>query len=275
MTIKVKLGPVATLQTSGKLIGVHKPVPKEAKTSLVAPGTTEKVKQYYIPESLVGQDLTADQLLTRDMCDTVVAIKDKITSETSVTALPESILDDIKGSALPKNVMNITVHTAADADSQMFPLKDAQSYVFYPDEKDPDNIQNYNLLAGILRGSDLAFVSVMNLQNHEGLFRLQMWRDRIILVKQGWPEGINEHTPPTEGEFSVAPVPQQVIDKAIKGFTKLVEPIEAETYKNRVLQEKLALKAAVDSGEVVETVKATPEVSVASLDALLDMFNDD
>lgn len=273
LTVKLKLGDFASLQTTGKLIGIHKTVPQEAKTKLVAPGTTEPVKQYYIPASLVGQDVTAEQLLTREQCDTAVIIKDKVTSETAVTVLDKDAFNKIQESELPKNVMNVTVHSRGDVDQAMFPLKDGQSYVLYPDTKDPDNVQNYNLLAGVLSKSDLAFCSLVNLQGHEGLFRLDMWRGRIVLIKQGFPDMINPHEPPTEDEFAVAPIPDHVIEKAVKGFSKMVESIDPDTYRNRMVEEKLALKAAADSGEVV--VKPAPKPKgPSSLDSILDMFDD-
>lgn len=271
-TIKVKLGDFATLQTTGNLIGIHATTPQAAKTHLVAPGTTEQVKQFYIPASLVGQDVKAEQLLTRDMCDSAVIIKDKMTAEVATTVIPKDAAEAIHNSGLPKNVMNVTVHTQADVDAVMFPMKDTQSYVFYPALKDPDNVQNYNLLAGILNDSDLAFCSVVNLQNHEGLFRLQMWRGRIVLVRQGWPEQINPHKAPTEDEFGVAPIPAAVVEKAVKGFNKMVEPLDPETYRDRILAEKVALKEATDNGTVVVKEKAQPTSS--SLEDLLAAFDD-
>jgi hypothetical protein len=276
-TIKLKLGAVATLQTTGKLIGIHKPVPKEAKTSLVAPGTADPVKQFYVPESLVSagvSSFTRDQLLTAADCDRVVAIKNQMTGETEYTPIPKEALKEVAKSDLPKNIMNVTVHTVDDIDQVMFPMKDAQSYVFYPNSKDPDNLTNYTLLVAVLNRSDLAFASVVNLQNHEGLFRLQMWRGRIALVRQGWPDGINEHENPSEDEFKVAPIPDAVIEKAIKGFTKMVEPIDPDTYKDRILAEKVALKTAIDKGEAPVVAEAK-EVSVDALSALLDAFGED
>lgn len=272
MVIKLKLGDFASLTTTGKLVGIHKSKPKEAKTKLLAPGTTEQVRQFYIPESLVGQDVKADQLLTRDMCDNGVVIKDVINSTTAVTVVDSEAFAAVQESALPKNVMNVTVHTRADVDEAMFKAPEGQSFVFYPDLKDPDNVQNYNLLAAVLTNSNLAFCSIVNLQNHEGLFRLDMWRDRIILVKQGFTDQINEHKPPAEGEFDVAPIPEKVIEKAIKGFGKMVEPIDPATYRDRMTEEKVALKVAADNGEVV--VKPEPVKGPSALDALMDLFGD-
>jgi hypothetical protein len=197
-----------------------------------------------------------------------------MTGETEYTPIPKEALKEVAKSDLPKNIMNVTVHTVDDIDQVMFPMKDAQSYVFYPNSKDPDNLTNYTLLVAVLNRSDLAFASVVNLQNHEGLFRLQMWRGRIALVRQGWPDGINEHENPSEDEFKVAPIPDAVIEKAIKGFTKMVEPIDPDTYKDRILAEKVALKTAIDKGEAPVVAEAK-EVSVDALSALLDAFGED
>jgi len=268
-TIKVKLGDFATLQSTGLLSGIHKPTPKEAKAHLVTPDTQERVKQFYVAESKVGQKLCPTDLLTAAECGRAVSVKDKMTDVTDVTVLNVDALADAQVSSLPKNIMNVTVHTAAAVDDAMFPEKDGQSYVFYPDKKDPDNIQNYNLLFEILKRSDLAFCSVVNLQNHEGLFRLQVWRGRIVLVKQGFSDRIVEHTVPSEGEFAVAPIPESVITKALKGFAKMSEPLDPVTYRDRVLEEKLAVKAAADNGEVV-AAKAAPAVKPST--SLEDLF---
>lgn len=276
--IKLRLGEFVSLQSTGKLVGVHRPAPKEAKTHLVTPDTHEQVKQYYIPESLVGtnEPISPVSLFTRYDCETAVIIKDKVTDTTTVTILPKENVDEIHKSDLPKNIMNVTVHTQADADAMMFQMKDTQSYVFYPHLKDPDNVQNYQLLLEVLKRSDLAFCSIVNLQNHEGLFRLRVWRDRIVLVRQGYPDSIVEHAPPTEDEFLMtAPLPDKVVDKAINGFSKMVEPLDPETYRNRILAEKVELKEQVDAGSV-ETVEVKPvKAAVSSLEDLLAAFGDD
>jgi hypothetical protein len=275
-TIKLKMGELINLQTSGQLFGIHKPVPKEAKTSLVAPDTLEPVKQFYVPQSkLMESAVPTSALLTRGDCVTANVIKDKVTSDTSITVLPDEHLDSIKDSSLPKNVMTVTVHRKEDADEAMFPLKESQSYVFYPNLEDPDEVQNYQLLVGIISDSKYTFCSVVNLQGHEGLWRLDVWRGRLTLVRQGFPDGLQEHEPPVEGEFGVVAVPESVIGKAVKGLSKFVEPIDPDTYRDRILAEKIELKGAVDSGEVQPVVeKETKATSLTDLEALFSSFED-
>lgn len=266
-TIKLKY-----LQTTGKLVGIHKPTSQAIKTSLVVPETLESVKQYYLPESkALAQSAQFSDLLTKDDCESAIVNVDKLTDERTVTVLPKDQVQEIKESDLPKNIMNLTIHKAEEADMQMFPLKNSQSYVFYPDEKDPDNVQNYNLLVAVMQNSDLAFCSIVNLQNHEGLFRLSIWRNRLILVKQGYPEEINEHELPSEDQINL--IPSNIIEKATSKFESLSEPIDSTTYKNRILQETENLKEAIDGGEEFEHKKIEVKTTT-DLNDLLDSFDD-
>lgn len=268
VTLKLK-----HIQTTGKLIGIHAAEDKASKPVLVIPETLENVRQFYIPESLVGASaVSATDLYTRDDCETAIVKVDKATKERTVNVIPREKTVAVKTSDLPKNVVNLTVHDAVEADKVMFPLQNAQSYVFYPDTVDPDNVQNYNLLTETLKKSSLALCSVVNLQNHEGLFRLGVWRDRLCLIKQGYTDQINPHEVPDEGEF--VSIPSSVIDKAVSKFSKMVEPINGDTYRNRIAADFAALTSSVQNDELV-SVSAQPEQSFTNLDALLDAFDEE
>lgn len=266
--LKLKLGTMVNLQTIGHLEGIHKTLPKQATTKLLTPDTDEAVKQFYVAESLAtAESVPASKLFTKSQCKTANVVQDNFTKEVTTTVLDKEQLDEIATSNLPKNVMNLTVHHVQDVDKIMFPAKDGQSYVFYPDANDPDNLQNYQILYETLTRGGLAMCSVVNLQNHENLYRLQAWRDRIILVRQNYPDQIAEHNPPVEGEHGTA-IPEGFIDKFLDGFQKLAEPIEATTYRDRILSEKVALSGA----EVTEVLPKEDVDPVANLEALLGAF---
>lgn len=269
--IKLKLADFISLSTTGSLIGIHGTPPKESVGNLVSPQTGEGLKQFYIPISkLFGDTVNVEDLLTRDQCDIAVKIKDNEKGEVNQTSLPKEAVQKLHESNLPKNIMNLTVHTRGDADSVMFPVKNGQSYVFYPSSEDPDNLQNYQLLVEVVKRGELAFCSIVNLQNYEGLYRLDVWRERLVLVKQTFPESLVDHSFPGEGEFGVG-LPANVVVKAANAFKKMAEPINVETYKDRITAGKIALKHEVDEG--VEP-KIVNKKNASNLEALLEALGE-
>lgn len=268
-TIKVPVHPFS-LATHGKLVGVHASEPKEAKSKLVSPDEKhEPVLQFYIPESAaLGESIPRDRMYTRGECEIANITKDQLTGVTSVTALPKEALEEAKKTDLPKNLMNVTIHSPEEADKMMFPLKDHQSFVFYPALKDPDDQKNHDIILELLKRG-FAMCSIVNVQNHEGLYRLTVWRDRIVLVRQAYPEAINPHEAPEQASTATT----AFVDKIAKRLTADLTPIDPDTYRDRIVAAKIAVKDAVENGEAIpEKEKAAAPVSnLDELAAFLDM----
>lgn len=270
-TLKVPVSP-NTLTVKGKLVGVNAPEPKEAKSKLVSPDDAkEPVLQFYVPESLALQSsIPRDRMYTRGECDVANVVKDQVNGTVEVTALPKDAIEEAKKSALPKNIMTATVHSAEEADKMMFPMKDHQSYVFYPSAADPDYQYDYDLILGLVKRG-FALCSIVNLNNFEGLYRLTVWRDRLVLVRQSFPEAINPHEAPENEPL----VPDVVIDKMAKKVAKKVTPLDMDTYRDRIVAAKIAVKEAVAKGEEIPDTVEIAAPKMTRLEELMAFLEDD
>lgn len=262
-TVRLKLAELINLDVIGSLLGIHATPPKDSITSLAGPNG-EDLKQMYVPVSLLSKEvIPTNQLLNRGDCTIINKQQNDEEGTTEKIVLNKDHLKGIAESSLPKNVMQLTVHNKREVESVMYPAKDGQSYVIYPKE-DVDNLQHYQLLVSAIDNSDLAFCSMVNLQGHEGLFRLETWRGRLVIIKQAFPENLVEHTEPMESEFGNA-LDKKLIIKAIKGFGKLIEPIGAEDYRDRIKNAKIVLKSNTEDIKIIEDKK-----SLSGLEALLE-----
>lgn len=92
-------------------------------------------------------------------------------------------ITETKKSELAKDVINLTVHDADVVNDSLFPA-DTNAYVFEPDFSDPVNIQWHSLITALLaEHPEFAYVGICNLRNNEGLFRIVLWRDRLVVQR--------------------------------------------------------------------------------------------
>lgn len=139
-------------------------------------------------------------------------------------------------SLLPLNDFNISIHAADDVSKFLFPDEN-QAYEFYPvrtDSKnkvinDPVNDQWYEFIKAIAKDPEVALLGECNLQGHEGLFRLGIFRDEIYLQKQMYPDELNQY----EDLDRSVQIPQNLDVEARKFARAKVEPFDPRTFSNR------------------------------------------
>lgn len=247
----LRLGPI---QTTGRLVSLYA---SKASTD------TTSFKMYSPEGEKVWQAYTDGSGVIYKTAD----LKYGTTNENGeFVLLTKEELDTIKTSTLPKNVMNMTVHNAADVGEKLAPVKSGGAYVFYPDEDDPANVQWAHLLTDLLERGDKALVGYVNLQNYEGLFRLVVWRGRIVVQKQAYPEDINPHEDYEREASSL-----DAIEKAAGLLEKLTADFNAESYTDNIKAKvKDTTDSLIESGEV--TIEESPVVDTFDILAALDDF---
>ena len=243
----IHIGPATV---AGRLVGIRNPEPKEEKTSLVSPAG-EVVKQVY------RTDL--GEIFERSELGNAVIDEDGATKVLDAEALKAA-----RESVLPKNIMNVTVHPRADVDDQIFP-SDNNAYVFYPDANDPANKLWADALTTAIAKDDMAYMGVVNLRNHEGLFRLSVWRGHMIIQKMLYPEMLKPH------EF--APIEDTVTSKKLAAvMAELVTPFVPEEYQDSIAKAKAEVVAAAEAGTTIVVSKPKANDAVFDLDAALAAF---
>lgn len=255
----VHLGPITM---NGRLLGVKKPGAKSKQSPFVmATPAGEPVVQRYIvdgkPDTLYEpSDLT--RAVKKD--DGTLAVVEH-----------SGVVADAKKSDLPKDVLNITVHPADSVDGAIY--TDANSYVFEPDASDPVNLQWHALMLRLLDSDNYAFLGVCNLRNNEGLFKLTLWRNRIVVQQMVFPENVNDHG---ALESDLTPdVSKDALKKATSMVTKLAVPFDAGSYVDAT-REKLHMLAdvvtATTGPKKTAKKKTAPKGDDFDLAAALDAF---
>lgn len=240
----IKFGP---LSVRGLLSGVRKSKDSTRPVFHLISPDGNAVEQKYL-------DTVTKKLHDSDDCDRFYEEAGQI------TVLDNETLKEIKKSLLPKNIINVTVHPLVDVENQVYP-DDNQGYLMYPNTDDPANVEVYGaFVAAVSASTDKAFLGVCNLQGHEGLFRISVWRGRLVFQKQSYPGDLKEHE---VVEFKLDNHAKVLRDI----FTKRTEPFVAENYRNTVTErqrEILADPSKLESTEVTE-VKTDISGLLASL----------
>lgn len=247
-----RLGPI---QTTGKLIGIRAPQPKAEKTNIVTCTPDGKgVKQVY-----VDKDNTTGTQYTMGELSRAVLNEDGSLTMVSKDAIAEAKIGDV-----PENTIAVTVHPAAQIDASLFPSDD-NAYVFDPADKDPVNTQWYSLLhAAVKDNPDKAFIGSANVRKNEGLYRLTIWRDRLVLQRMLYPEEVNSHQP-----LDIEPIDESISAKFATQLEKLTTDFNASDYRDTVKERVAAVAKAFTDGTditVVKSKKATFDIMDA-LDA--------
>lgn len=259
--LTLRLGPIVS---NGKLVSVQKPKSKQSKPvfHFVTP-TGDAVRRAYVDETGTQwneEDLLKEQVLTHAEKETGV----------EAAVLTQDQINEQKGSILPKDIVNLTVHDKAEVEKYLFPGQ-TNAYVFIPDSKDPANEQWYAMLLRLIDESGKAFVATANIKNFEGIFRLSTWRGNLIVQKQVFPEDLNPHADP-ELRY---PCDEKALAKGKVVVDKLTKPFDFETYRNTEGEALRNLVENVKAG-TVETGVAVKSAASAELDldSILDAFGD-
>lgn len=250
-----RLGPI---QTTGKLIGVRAPQPKAAKTNIVTCTPDGKgVKQVYVDKENTGGTQYTMGELSRAI----------LNEDGSLTMISKDAIAAAKECDIAENTIAVTVHPAEQINSSLFPSDD-NAYVFEPADKDPVNVQWYSLLyAAVVGNPDKAFVGSANVRNNEGLYRLTIWRDRLVLQRMLYPEEVNDHA-----ALDVDPIDESIAAKFATQLNKLTTDFDATEYRD-TQKERLAAVAKVftDGGDIT----VVPKSKKADFDIMdaLDAFD--
>lgn len=246
-------------------ISDSKAAKKAGKTAEIVSCTPDgrPVVQVSVPKD----DPTSGEIFYRNQLES--ATKDPETGE--LTLVGKANVDAAKESPLPQNVLNLTVHPAADVDEQTV-SSNHKVYVFVPNDKDKANAQFANLIRALVERTDYAFVgqAVVKVSN-EALYRLGVWNGYLTVERLVTPDQVNEFDPAPEDTITDA-----TFGKAEAAVDKMVKPFEAAEYRNRALDAitsltDKALAGEIDVDEVVVTAAAESEFD---LDAALDGFGE-
>jgi len=241
----LKFGPVSL---RGLMSGVRESEAKTTPTFRLISPNGNAVEQKYI-------DVETKEAFAADDCD-------RYTEQAGeIVVMDNDTLKEIKKSLLPKNIMTLTVHPIAEVQNQIYHEK-GQGYVFYPEEKDPANVKLYETFtAAIANSPDKAFIGVCNFHGHEGLFRVTVWRGRMVFQKQMYPGDLKAH--------EVVDFPLDNDAKVLRDiFEKRTEPFTADVYRNTVVERQREILADPSKLEVAGSVQPT-ESNISDLLASL------
>lgn len=213
----------------------------------------KKVRQVYVDED---NKLHEETSLFRGRED----------EEGNVTLLDPNEIVKAKQSPLPKNVAQFTVHKRAEIAHKLFPSPN-QGYLLYPCvrdkkkfKKDPENDLFYEMLNMAVRDQTLAFVTNMNLNNHHGVFKLEIYRGWLILQRQLFPQEIRPFKP---YRLTAAASDRQLIKER---FRSRAEGFNPDAYNN-IIAQRLSQVPELDSAQAVEYIE--PVRPARSIEELL------
>jgi non-homologous end joining protein Ku len=191
-------------------------------------------------------------------------IRTSVDEEGEGVLLTKEELEEARASELPKNVINLTVHDAAEVNTILYPADNG--YVFMPNTDDPRNKELNDLVAAALQADpSKALLGICNLRGHEGLFRFSVWRGHLVFHKQRYPSEIKPHP------IAVLDVPLAAVDAVKAGLERRVEPFDPDKFRNNT-SERLRAALAKANGTPVEEGERSEESPstgvLAALDAL-------
>jgi hypothetical protein len=146
-------------------------------------------------------------------------------------------LADAKASALPVNILNLTVHYKRDTERWMWPSNHA-SYIFEPviieNKKvveDPTNMEWYTFIHEAISNPEFDIVALANIHNSQGLFKLLHYKGYIAVQRQLYPEDLWQ-----DYEELEVKVDDRTKELAKAVTHKLAAPFETDAYKNDILE---------------------------------------
>lgn len=251
----LRLGP---LMVGGRLVPVAvADKVDEAAYKLITPDTHEAVNQFYVGQSIVNDEtIPRAKMYTQGQLGRGKLVDDKL------VPVPQEEIDKAAESSLPNNVIDITVHPADEVADSMW--HGAQAYVFYPKLTD---VYHATLLA-LLKGSEYAFVGLAAVKKQEGLYRVRVWRDTIVVEKMRHPEDLNP-------VVQLAPeLPnQQLLEAAQSMLAAVAVPFEPTAYSNKVRARHQQLNEAIKNGQTFEIESPHGKDNVVDLLSALQGFS--
>jgi non-homologous end joining protein Ku len=170
-----------------------------------------------------------------------------------------------KASELPKNVVELTIHPG-DTEDKLWSTSERNSYVFAANTVDPQHAESAEVIRAMLDAGYI-LVSVANVRNSEGFYRLKLWRGQMVLESMVYSDEINPHE-----VIDLDAVDPQLRELAANVAERLVEDFDADAYRNTRLERVRAIEAG-EAGDIVADAvdKAQKRRSVKdTMSALLD-----
>lgn len=253
----ITLGPI---MTTGKLYNVKAAgTDSFNKFKNLCPDckTPTAVKQRLVCEDTLG--LPQDQWHAHEGSE---MLKGKELEDGTLIQVSPDELAAARASELPDNVLTITPHNREKVWNATWTADNA--YVFVPKVVN----EYYALMVELIRSGDLAYVGMCNLRNSEGLFRLDVWREMIVVQKLVWPEDCNE-IDPVGGDCD-----QETVDQFRAVLTKKQIDFDTDKYRSSVKEQVVAMTEAIAGGAIApkpaKSEKPKPGANLASALAALE-----
>ena len=255
-SFSLRMGPIVT---RGRLVPIRKSDQKP-KLNLI---TTEglPVRQCYIDAN--GKTYLKEELG-----------RAKPDDDGNLIPVDADAVEDAKKSHLVLNTLDLGVYPSEDIADYLFPDK-SNGYIFEPIIKnssnkvidDPVNEKWHDVLNVLVRDSKMAFIGRCNFNNYEGMYRLSLYKGRIVVQKQLYPEEVNE----IEGIFPKLTRVEKA--KALKIAEAMRKEFDPNEYENDITQRLLEVTSVdFDPGNIIQP-KRTLELDLESaLDAALADF---
>ena len=225
----IRVGP---LHTSGSLYSMLSPV-QDGKYKLCTPDG-KPVHQVY-------QDDDGNTFESKDELERAKVV------DGEYELVNKELLEDARVSPMDKNLVVCSIHKLEDVEDISWPTKKS-SYVFYPTESNVVNVKTAKLIVPIVK--NYAVMTQANINGHEGLYRLDTYKNRLVLVPQVYSDHFNPH------EEDPEVLEPETIQGALELAEKLVEPPDAEEYRDQHLNRLRLAEAAALGHEDIEVLLA-------------------
>lgn len=213
-------------KTKGRLVGVKRADAKTKFTYCTPDGNP--VHQVYKDD--LGNEYTVGDLHKGVMEDDVLKY------------IGKEIVDEAKKSELPYNVVSMTPHTQESVERYLFPsnnqayvfevgFKDKTKWIGRDDPKmDPALVAAHDFIVAMLNNSGAVFLSLANIKNFEGMYRISLYQGHIVLHKQCFPDELNQF------EESLTQIPPAALKKGLQLVTQRLTDFDPNNYKSPVAE---------------------------------------
>lgn len=223
---------------------------KEERLVLVCPGCedTHKVEQFYQCPDVADHIFKMGEL---DKAKDVDGELVRVSAEEAAAA---------RESELPKNVLDIRIHTAEEIKGKTLPS--GSTYVYRP----KSGAKFYGVLIDLIqKRPDLVFMGHMNLRGKDKFMKVDVaLNGQLVLEEMMWPEDVDFYAPP-EADYkeSLLDIAEQMVDQQ-------VTPFDPDEYVKASKQRIAALVEAKASGAPAPvTTKKSKVDDDDALEALL------
>jgi len=240
--VTVRLGLISIV---GSLYPIQKGE-KEVKASFASPD--------HNPVTRVYKDAVTGRMYDESELARSVSTADGVSKIVDAAALKA-----LRQSEQTKNLMDVTIHPIADISQASFPSNHS-AYLF---QADPASAQAANFLIRALDDEqELAVMGVMNLRHYEGLYRLLLWRNQLVIQRYMFADDVQPH------DTKDLPAESKQSDLLRQVMAKLVKPFDAATYRN---EQTIRIREAVQVLEVTGALTPVKRTEVEESDLMSEL----